>query len=108
MTYQGTVPLDDPRRHIRIERRTRQLLAAALRNDRIGWNEAWTDAYTEFGLAFALDAVTAMPAILRQHLDDDAAEELAARVAEPIFNLAMCLENYLADGGSHDNPGGAP
>jgi hypothetical protein len=107
MTYQGTVQPGDPRRDRYVERRTRQLLVAALRNDWRGWNEAWTDAFTEFGLAFARDAVTAMPAILRQHLDDAAAEELAARVAEPIFYLAMSLENYLANGGSHDDPSGA-
>jgi hypothetical protein len=107
MTYQGTVDPSDPRRDYYVERRTRQLLVAALRNDWQGHNEAWTDAFTEFGMKFAHDAVVAMPAILRQHLDDDAAEELAARVAEPIFNLAMRLENYLAGGGSHDTPDGA-
>ncbi len=107
MTYHGTVAPDDPRRDRYVERRTRQLLVAALRNDWRGHNEAWADAYTEFGLAFALDAVTAMPAILRQHLDEVAADELAGRIAEPIFNLALSLENYLADGGSHDSPSGA-
>jgi hypothetical protein len=107
MTYNGTVDPRDPRRHLYLERRTRQILVAALRNDPAGYNEALTDAYTELGRTFANDTITAVWAILRQHADDPAAEGLTARIAEPILGLTLSLENYLSDGGSHDNPSGA-
>jgi len=94
MTYQGTVALDDPRRHIRLELRTRQLLAHMLRCDRIGWNDTWADAFLEFGQGFYLDAIGAVPTLLRQHLDDDTADELAGCVAQGIPYLMACLEDF--------------
>ena len=94
MTYQGTVALDDPRRHIRLELRVRQVLIHALRGDPTGWNTAWESAYDEVGLAFAHDLCVTMPTLLRQHLDDDAADELAGHVAQGIPYLLGCLEDF--------------
>jgi hypothetical protein len=93
-----TEQTDDPRRHIRLELRSRQILIAALRNDPIGWNDAWELAYDEFGAAFPWDLCVTMPALLRQHLDLYDADELAGRMAEPILYLAGCLENFRVDG----------
>lgn len=114
-THHGTVNPRDPRRHLYLERRARQLVVAALRDDRAAQNEAWRGIFAEFGrTAFAIDAIEAIPAIIRRDLGEAAAEQLAARIAKPLFGLAQSLENYRAHGGSHDtpspgsdNPGGA-
>jgi hypothetical protein len=96
-----TIDPRDPRRHIYLELRARQILGAVLRGKLDGlWNMAWIAAASEFTpTAFALDAVTRMPTLLREALDDDVADELAARILEPITQYLMgALENIRADG----------
>jgi hypothetical protein len=93
-----TVAPDDPRRHVYIELRSRQVLVHALRGDPAGFNQAWEAAYDEFGAAFPWDLCVTMPALLRQHLDLYDADELAGRIAEGIPYLMGCLENFRPDG----------
>ena len=63
MTEQA--PLDDLRRHIRVELHARQLLIGMPRQDPAAFNVGAENAFEALGGSWAHDIVVALPAVLR-------------------------------------------
>lgn len=90
------VPLDDPRRHIRIRLRAAQILVHAL------WAGLWPEgrdlarstASGEFG--GESEVFTAVLTLLHEYADEPVA--ITQRLRDEIAYLTLCLEDIRADG----------
>jgi hypothetical protein len=91
----GSVPADDPRRHLRVRLRAAQLLVHALRGaeGEAGMRMAWDAAVEEFGTSIELFGST-IGLIAEFAADRDT---LTARLQTEIANMALLIEDVRMD-----------
>ncbi|SON62270.1 hypothetical protein MSIMFI_03795 [Mycobacterium simulans] len=82
----GTVPADDPRRHVRVRLRAAQWLVWALQGGGPGAQMAWDAAVDEFGSEAEIGEAVRQ---LQGETTSDSVEDLQAEIAY----LTLCLEN---------------